>query len=287
MIAPAWIRRLFGRETLVGAEDLGPERAVDEPRARAAVFDRLVADQLPKDHRTVFWGDRLLTLDKSASFLAEPRFAAAFAAIRGSHQYDQYDAPHTIAWRLHTLVWAATQAAALPAGDFIECGVFKGDMAWVVATLLGEKLAGRTFYLYDSFTGFAPELASADDYPDNPGFIDFANQFYAEPGLYEAVAARFATMPNIRITRGYLPEALSLACPERIAYLHIDLNSPRAEIGCLEQLFDRVVPGGPIVFDDYGWHSFRPQKQAEDAFFAARGYSVLELPTGQGLVIKR
>jgi hypothetical protein len=290
MIAPArWVQRLFRRERREGVqtEDLGSERAVDEPRARAEAFDRLVANQLSKDHRTVFWGDRLLTLDKSASFLTEPRFAAAFAAIRGSHQYDQYSAPHTIAWRLHTLVWAATQGASLPSGDFVECGVFKGDMAWVVATLLSDKLTGRTFYLYDSFAGFAPALASADDYPDNPGFIDFANRFYGQPGLYESVVARFATIPNIRVTRGYLPEALALACPERIAYLHIDLNSPSAEIGCLERLFDRVVPGAPIVFDDYGWHSFRPQKQAEDAFFAARGYSVLELPTGQGLVIKR
>jgi len=51
-------------------------------------------------------------------------------------------------------------------------------------------------------------------------------------------------------------------------------------------LFDRVVPGGAIVFDDYGWNGYRPQKDAEDAFLAARGYSVLELPTGQGLLIK-
>jgi hypothetical protein len=282
------IRSIKWRQLLFGRRQRPPiDAVVDEPRARTVAVDRLIASELPKDHRKIFWGDRLLTLDKSASFLDEPRFAAAFAAIRGSHQYDQYDSPQTIAWRLHTLVWAAEQAVALPAGDFVECGVFKGDMAWVVATLMGEKLAGRTFYLYDSFAGFAPALASPDDYPDNPGFIDFANRFYQAPDLYEAVVARFAAMPNVRITRGYLPEALALACPERIAYLHIDLNSPLAEIGCLERLFDRVVPGGAIVFDDYGWHAFRPQKQAEDTFFAARGYRVLELPTGQGLVIKR
>jgi hypothetical protein len=28
------------------------------------------------------------------------------------------------------------------------------------------------------------------------------------------------------------------------------------------------------------------QKQLEDAFFAERGHAVLELPTGQGLVVK-
>ena len=31
----------------------------------------------------------------------------------------------------------------------------------------------------------------------------------------------------------------------------------------------------------------RAQKLAEDAFMAKRGYKILELPTGQGLLIKR
>lgn len=48
-----------------------------------------------------------------------------------------------------------------------------------------------------------------------------------------------------------------------------------------------MVPGGLIVLDDYGWLGYRAQKEAEDAFFAERSYMVLELPTGQGLIVKR
>src|ERR1041384_1377354 len=103
-----------------------------DPAMRAAFFDRLVAGLLPQDHNRIFWGDRLLSLGKSMGFLDDPVFAAAYAKIRGSHQYDQYDSPHTIAWRLHTLVWAARNGLMLD-GDFVECGVFKGDFAWVVA----------------------------------------------------------------------------------------------------------------------------------------------------------
>ena len=58
-------------------------------------------------------------------------------------------------------------------------------------------------------------------------------------------------------------------------------------IGVLERLFDLMVPGGVIVFDDYGWKLFEKQKIAEDEFMAARGYQILEMPTGQGLVVKR
>lgn len=46
------------------------------------------------------------------------------------------------------------------------------------------------------------------------------------------------------------------------------------------------MPGAIVILDDYGWAGGLPQKRAEDAFFAERGYQVLELPTGQGLVIK-
>ena len=59
-----------------------------------------------------------------------------------------------------------------------------------------------------------------------------------------------------------------------------------AEIQALDALYDRLSPGGVIVFDDYGWAVARRQKDAEDQWFAARGLKILQLPTGQGLFIK-
>jgi O-methyltransferase len=249
-------------------------------------LDNMIYGQLHRDHSRVFWGDRLLSLDKASAFLNDPKFAASFEAIKGAHAYDQYDSPHTISWRLHTLVWAARNALRLP-GDFAECGVFKGDMSWFVLSVLGDDFRDKTFFLYDSFCGFDPDQASHADYPGGSGFLDFANAVYREQGIEASVRARFADRTDVKITTGFLPESLDRLCPDRIAYLHIDLNSPAAEVGCLERLFDRVVPGGIIVFDDYGWDVFRAQRIAEDAFLTARGYSALELPTGQGMVVKR
>ena len=219
-------------------------------------------------------------------FLADPRFADAYAAIRGAHEYDQYASPHTVAWRLHTLVWAASNGLALE-GDFVECGVFKGDFAWVVTQATDLLRHDKTFYLYDTFAGFAPAYSSAEDFPEAPGFFAFADEIYKDPAIYEAVVRKFRNVPNVRIVRGVVPDSLSQASPEKIAFLHIDLNSPAAEVAALEILFDRVVPGGCVVFDDYGWALFHKQKTVEDAFMAERGYRILELPTGQGLVVKR
>ena len=255
-----------------------------EPYSIADEFNKAI-DRIAADHASLFWGDRLLTLDKSAGFLEDPKFIRAFEEVRGSHQYDQYEGKDTIAWRLHTLCWAAQNAVKLD-GDFVECGVFKGDMSWVLVQVVGIENI-RRFHLYDSFAGFSPDWSSDDDFPERQGFIEFANQFYQKEGLYEYVAGRFAPYANVKVIKGFLPDALSVTCPDRISFLHLDLNSPRAEVAVLEKLWDRIPPGGILVLDDYGWKLFRKQKDAEDAFMRARGYEILELPTGQGLVVKR
>ena len=259
-----------------------PAQEID-PAFRTTLEETL--DGLRSRHLSVSWGDRLLTIDKTAGFKRDPAFASAFDAIKGSINYDEYAGPDGIAWRLNTLCWAAKCALSV-GGDFVECGVHKGDMAWVVLNAVGPTRI-PCFWLFDSFQGFSPKYSSSEDFPLNPGFLEFANKEYQEPGLYERVRNRFAAYPNVRVIKGFLPEALDIECPERIGFLHVDLNSPRAEIAILERLFDRVVHGGVIVFDDYGWKLFEKQKAAEDGWLAAHGYEILELPTGQGLVIKR
>lgn len=229
----------------------------------------------------------MLSLDKSMGFLDDPVFMAAWEKVRGAHIYDQYDNQQSIAWRLHTLVWAAKNALALPAGDFVECGVFQGDMSYVVHQAAGLSGSGRRMHLFDSFEGIDPARVAPGEYRHSPGHIAHANVHYARAGLYEAVVERFAPFPEVVVHRGFLPESLEGRIPEKIAWLHVDLNAAKPEVETLEVLFDRVVPSGLIILDDYGWRVLDTQKTAEDAFFAERGYYVLELPTGQGLVVKR
>jgi len=52
-------------------------------------------------------------------------------------------------------------------------------------------------------------------------------------------------------------------------------------------LFDRISPGGMIVFDDYSRPGYQAQRGVTDTFLRQRSLAVLELPTGQRLVVKR
>ena len=252
----------------------------------AASFNLFVTRVLARVHLKLFWGNLLLTINKSAGFLDHPVFARCLKEIEHSHTYDAYQAPHSIAWRLHTLVWAAQNASALQ-GDFVECGVFKGDFSYVITQMLDFKTSSKRFYLYDTFAGFSEKYSSPDDFPDAPDFFARAQKIYSEGDLFGDVSRRFAQLANIQVVKGVVPDVFATTCPTHIAFLHLDLNSHAAEYAALEALFDRVVTGGYIVFDDYGWIASRKQKDAIDRFMNPRGYQVLEMPTGQGLVIKR
>lgn len=83
-----------------------------------------------------------------------------------------------------------------------------------------------------------------------------------------------------------MPEILADSAPEAIAFLHMDMNNVAAEIAALDYLFERIVPGGIVVFDDFEWASAHAQHWAEKQWFDQRGLSILELPTGQGVFVK-
>ncbi|WP_157879112.1 class I SAM-dependent methyltransferase [Pararhodospirillum photometricum] len=174
-------------------------------------------------------------------------------------------------WRMHTLLWGARKALALE-GDFVECACYKGNSARVLCEALRFETIDKKYYLYDLF-----EHDQTMPHHELPAH---------SKELYGAVQARFRAYNNVIVTQGRVPEILAHVAPEKIAFLHLDLNNTQAELGALELLFDRLVPGAVLVLDDYGWSAYKDQKDAEDLWFAARGYSVLELPTGQGLLIK-
>ena len=73
---------------------------------------------------------------------------------------------------------------------------------------------------------------------------------------------------------------------KQVCYLSLDLNCAEPEIAAIRFFWDLLVPGAPVVLDDYGSLGYVPQKLAMDAFAAEVNVPVLTLPTGQGLIIK-
>lgn len=213
-----------------------------------------------------YFGDNLFTWGRNNSIFDDEAFREAWQSNI------QNDADQAIAWRRYVLATTAYNCVQLE-GDFVECGVYAGTSIKTLMDYLGGTQFPKTFWGYDTF-----------DYNPVEGH-SFAGQ---QEGFFEQVQARFKDYPQARLIKGFLPDSFSQGMPEKVAFLHIDLNNAEGEIAVLEALFDRVVSGGVIMLDDYEWAGvYRLQKAAEDKWFDARQYRVIPLPTGQGMIIKR
>lgn len=223
----------------------------------------------------IYAADNLVGLQRSAGFREDEAFMTALKANAQTNQ------DLSLGWRLHTLIWAAQNVLHLP-GDFVECGVWKGFSFGVVADYLDFGTVDKTLFLYDTFEGIPEALNS-----EKRSNAVYEEENRVDPDhIFNTVRARFATLSNVEIVRGIVPDSFADKCPDQVALLHLDMNSAASEIAALEHLFDRVVPGGIILFDDYGWTGYKAQRLAEDKFMAARGHVILELPTGQGMALK-
>jgi len=230
-------------------------------------------------------GDNLTVYQKSADFLFDARFRRAYARGMGSgHEQVRRRHPRRdlrIEWRIHTALWAAAHAVKLP-GDFVECGVNTGIMALAICDYVDFNATGKSFWLFDTFSGIPEE--QINDRERELGRARDASALYGES--YELVRANFAPFPSARLVRGKVPDTLPTADIDDVAFLSLDMNIAAPEVAALEFFWDKLVPGAPVLLDDYGWEQFRPQKDAMDAFAAAHDVAIATLPTGQGLLLR-
>ena len=137
---------------------------------------------------------------------------------------------------------------------------------------------GKTFYLMDTFAGLVDDQIGEDDRA-----VGRRAGGYDE--CYDAVVATFTGLPAT-IVRGAIPGTLTSVTTTKVAYLSIDMNCTPPEIAAMEYFWPKLVPGGVVVHDDYGFVEYEPQRRAFNDFAKQHGLEVLVLPTGQGLLFK-
>ena len=231
-----------------------------------------VKDVYDRNGISVFAGDNMMVFGRYMTFARDKAFMDAFQA----NVVDAED--NAKVWRVHTFCWAARTALGVE-GDFVECGVYKGLYSATMAQTLDFANSGRQLYLYDTFEGLSEKYSTPEEF-------EVINKNYRNEGLHDLVLQRFASYENATVVKGVVPDAFDEVVPENIAFLHVDLNAASAEIAVLEALFDRVVPRGVILLDDFARQDMPGLCAAHFEWWTNKGIQVLELPTGQGLVIK-
>jgi len=146
-------------------------------------------------------------------------------------------------------------------GDIVDCGIWQGGMSIFLAKLFQEK----NIWMCDSFEGFQPLNVATYKYnkkePHTPAYqcnsLDANNIPYNVAAPYDSVIrnlARFELQPDdrIKILKGWVKDTLHPDnCDiKNIALLRIDVDSYSATREVLEHCYDKVVPGGFVIFDD-------------------------------------
>jgi O-methyltransferase len=174
-----------------------------------------------------------------------------------------------LAWQV-----CAVLDAGLP-GDFVECGVWRGGAAFLMADLLRQAgIRDRRVWLFDSFEGLpAPEAIdgpAAMAYTRNtraPWYLD--NCRASLEGVRET-AVRLGLHAYTEFVKGWFEKTLPANRRRlaRIAILRIDADWYRSVRCCLDQLYDRLVEGGFVILDDY--YAYDGCAAAVHEFLAAR-----------------
>jgi hypothetical protein len=68
--------------------------------------------------------------------------------------------------------------------------------------------------------------------------------------------------------------------------VHIDVDLYQPTRDSLAFFYPRLVKGGVIVMDDYGFKTCPGATRAAEELATAQGVGILHLPTGQGVITK-
>ncbi|QNE79373.1 methyltransferase [Streptomyces finlayi] len=176
-------------------------------------------------------------------------------------------------------------------GDIVECGVWRGgSMQACAKTLLSLGETERDLYLFDTYEGMTPPTEedlrrdgrSAQELLDAQGKD---RPIWAVASL-EDVQAGFENVPypkeRVHYVRGRVEDTVPDRAPEQIAILRLDTDWYASTKHELEHLYSRLVSGGVLLIDDYGY--WQGSRQAVDEFLEKTGEQLLLLRMDEGRI---
>ena len=189
-------------------------------------------------------------------------------------------------------------------GDIVECGVWRGGMMQIVARTilsledrLGKQINLQKLWLYDTFEGM-PEPdheLDRDMYQGEHASIKMRREpKFGEDGKHtvwciadlsdvkNGLASTNYPQSSINYIKGLVEETLPSQSPLKIAILRVDTDWYSSTKHIMQNLFDKVVEGGVIIFDDY--ESWEGARTAVNEFFDERNLHPLLIRLDKGRV---
>jgi len=221
-------------------------------------------DDGPKEY------DTIQTYASYSPWNTDPAFRDAYQKIRDYTLVDVY--------RCYEIWKLVEQVSKLKEGACIEIGTWKGGTGGIIAKSAELFGISDSVYLCDTFTGVV-KAGSEDSVYEGGEHSDASRE------LVEDLLENILKVDNVKILQGIFPDDTSDKIEnEKFRFCHIDVDVYQSSKDAVEWVWERLVPHGVIVYDDYGYHEcdgitkhVEEQMNMEDrmVFYNLNGHAVI------------
>lgn len=188
-------------------------------------------------------------------------------------------------------------------GDIVELGVYRGASLMSWANFLEIRNMGDRqkqvfgFDNFEGFTGFDEEDGKEDERVNKTvgGFNGGAFEDILKDAINIFDNDRFIPYkPRVKLIKGNAEETIPKFVEEnpglRISLLHFDVDLYKPTKVALEHLWELVVKGGVVLFDEYALRPWQGESKAVDEFFKDKDVEIKRLDWSAnpgGYIIKK
>lgn len=214
----------------------------------------------------------IFTRSSYTPWKGDAAFRKVYSVIRDNTFVDEY--------RCHELWQLCGQIGTLEPGDILEVGVWRGGTGCLMARRCQELGFGGRIHLCDTFAGVVKAGAQDSAYVGGE---------HADTSTATVRSlAQALSLTNVDIRPGMFPDDTGAAIADRRFRLcHIDVDVYESAAQTFDWVWPRLVPGGIVVFDDYGFYSCSGVTRLVDRMRGMPDRLVVYNVNGHALVVKR
>lgn len=158
--------------------------------------------------------------------------------------------PLTLLHKYKALLVHEALLASPPEGDAVECGVFRGGIVVMMAKVMISQAVTpgcgfRQVVAYDSFQGLPDDRSSFETEHYRPGHMVHSETAFRNTLREHGVDGA------VDVVAGWFSDTMKFAYNRPVNFVHVDCDMYNSARSCIDHLYDPLLPGGIMVFDDY------------------------------------
>ena len=204
----------------------------------------------------------------------------ADAVVQSGRTYHYYDRLYTL---YQALVNLRQRCKASELFNAAEVGVYKGGTSYFISAFAKSMdIKAFSLHCFDTFEGHA-----AEDIRKNVDNTDLHKPNMFNDTDFESVKAYLSEFRNVFLYKGRCQDTCIQVELEKFHFVHVDMDLYEPIFFALNFFSSRLIIGGVIIVDDYGFKTCPGAKKAVDEFMMTRNdYFGMHLLTGQYIIVK-